>query len=231
MTRTLLLATTAASLLVGCTKDGETDSGGWDADNMPYCEDTASAMAPEDESAFGLSGQAFLDHIPAQLDGTAVFSDSQEADLAVQVTVDAASLRTVDSVAVYPETDGPSPAIAVICPARVEVDAVVSVQTADGRLAEVQEVVLSAVDPAESGIPAEQVAFSVALDPDALGGSLSMGDFTDPAAWDAITMSMWGTFQDGALSGEVSAMGEVVQGSMATASVIPIASLAAVAAE
>lgn len=233
MSRLSLMALALLPLAVACDKDGEDSTHDDDhhASNMPYCEDTAAPLAPEDDGGFGLSGQAFLDSIPAQLDGSAGFADDGEAGLQVVVSVDPASLRSVASEAVYPDTGGPSPSIAVICPHRVEVDATVELHSDDGQLAEVLEVVLVTVDPAEMGSPLGEVVFSAELDPDALGGSLDLADFADLDAYDAVSMSVYAAILEGRLLGEVSAQGEAAQGNTAMVERIPVADLDAVAAE
>ena len=220
--------------LAGCEKrtlESRVDTGASAEDGMPYCEDSAAAMVPEDVSSFGVSGQAFLDSIPAGLDGSAAFADGGNAGLQVQVEVDPTTLQSVGSVAVYPETDGPVPSIAVICPDRMEVQARVSLITDDGRLAETLDLVLVTEDPAELGGPAGQVSLSAELDPGALGGTLDIADFTDLDEWDSVSMSARATILDGTLTGEVSGMGEVVNGEVAMAGAIPMATLQAVAAE
>jgi hypothetical protein len=234
MNRTISMALALGTALVGCGKDdGEdnTDGSHSTEDGSPYCEDTESPMALDDESSFGLTGQAFLDAIPGQLDGSAEFAGGASAGLQVTVTVDADSLRSVASVAVYPDTGGESPAIAVICPARVEVDAQMQLVSDDGQLAETLTVVLSSSDPSELGTELGEVSFWADLDPDALGGTLDIGDFTDLSEWDTVSMSVYGAILEGRLTGEVSGMGEVVDGDIAMAGSIPIASLDAVAAE
>jgi len=225
---TFLLA--AAVVAVACNKDGNDSSDSADTYSMPYCEDTPATMAPADVSAFGLSGQDFLDSLPAQLDGTASFDDSVETDLQVLLSVDASSLRMVDSEAVYP-TSGVVATIDVICPDRVEVDAQVQLLTADGRLAETLDVVLRTDDPAEMGAPLGQVYFSSDLDPDGLSGSLDLGSLYDLSGYTEVSMGMHATLLDGVLAGSVDAQGETVSGQTASVELLEVASLSAVAAE
>ncbi len=227
MSRLSLAALLLLPLAVACGKDDGEDNTDENVDGMPYCEDVASEMAPEDVSAFGLSGQAFLDSIPVEMVGAVDFADVGAVGLSVEFIVDASSLRSIASEAVYPETDGPVPDIAVICPARVEADAQIRVFSEDGRLAEQLEVVLSSSDPAELGGPEGEVVFFVDLDQDALEGSLDLADFADVGSYDEVSLSLSGSLLDHELMGELAAMGERVDGNAASATVIPVASLEA----
>jgi|GEM_PF-6186293 len=227
MSRHALFALALLPFAIACDKDPEDPSD----NNMPHCEDVASPLAPEEDGGFGMSGQDLLDAIPAQLDGASLFADDSESNLQVLISVDAESLRAVASEAVYPDTDGPVPDIAVICPSRVEVDAQIQLLTEDGRLAETLEVVLASDDPAEMGSPAGEVHFSAELDHENLEGSLDLADFADLSAYDSVSMSVFGAILDGALEGELSGQGEAVQGNTAMAEMIPVAALQAVAAE
>lgn len=225
MTRIGLFALALVPLAIACDKDGEDNTDDTVDSAMPYCEDTASPMAPDDMSSFGLSGQQLLDSIPAQLVGASAFADGAEAGLTVRIVVDAASMRSVASEAVYPETGGPVPDIAVICPARMELDAQVELITEDGRLAETIEAVLSTDDPAEMGGVLGEVYFFADLDHEALSGTLDMADFADLDAYDKVSLSLSASILDHSLLGELGATGSRVDGNTASATFLPVADL------
>ena len=220
MTRTLLLALAPLALVACPSPDDDADGSEEPRDSaMPYCEDTATALAPEDE-ALGMTGAAFLESIPAEGLAPVAWADGPSGEVAHATAVDTATLRFVESVEVYPETDGPSPSIAVYCPDYIAVDGTLQLDSDDGRLAEGIDVVL-VLD--EDQIDSGGISFSAALDPDAMGGTLDLSDFLSPEDYDRVSLSLWGSFQGGALSGTLSAQGEGTDGEVAFAENIEVA--------
>jgi len=224
MTRLVHLALAALPLtLLACDKEEGEDT---PADGMPYCDDVSSALDPAD-APFGLLGADFVAAVPDHMEGMADFEARENSALSVDIAVDAASLRFVDSVEVYPDTDGPVPDIAVICPDRMELDAQLSISTADGQLAESLDIILVVSDSIEGGAPEMLIELGADLDPDAMGGSLDLADYTDPESFDSVSLSLHASILEGALEGELSAMGEKVDGQTASATMIPVALLSA----
>lgn len=224
MFRTMTLALAPLTLaLTGCPDADDADDGAEDEPTgaMPYCEDTATALAPEDE-ALGTTGAAFLEGVPAEGAAAVQWADGPTGAVAHRVAVDTATLRFVESVEVYPETHGPSPSIAVYCPDYIAVDAVVQLDSDDGRLAEGIDAVL-VLD--EDQVASGAIAFSAALDPDAMGGTLDLSDFLSPDDYDRVSLSLWASFQDGALSATLSAQGEGTDGDVAFAENIDVATI------
>ena len=142
MSRLALFTIALLPFAIAC--DDEPSEEGEDpipSSSMPYCEDVETAMSADDVGSFGVSGADFLAQIPANAIGEAAFEGADASDLEVEITVDADSLRFVESTEVYPETDGPVPAIAVMCADRIEVNAQMALVTADGQLAETIDLV------------------------------------------------------------------------------------------
>lgn len=224
--RSIPLAATLA-LALACTSSDDTgadnDTGATTADAAsPYCEDEETAMAPEDE-ALGTTGAAFLEAVPAESVVEAVWADGAAAEATVTLAVDSASLRSVVSTAVYPETEGPSSAIGVECPDYLALDATVTLATSDGRLDETLSTTL-VLD--EYSVADSVITFFAELDPAGLTGTLDLDDFADVASYDEVTMSMWATVQGGVVSGTVSAMGSGTDGNVAFAENIEVLTLA-----
>jgi len=221
MPRTLLLLATLALGACDEADDGrdedtdETDSYG----AMPYCDEVVTALAPADP-ALGTTGEGFLDAIPADGATAVSWSDGAAGTLAFTITVAPESLRLVVAEAVYPETDGPSPAIAVECPDYIAIDATVLLETDDGRLAERLDAVL-VLDEHES--PDGTIAFSASLDPDDLVGTLDVSSFLPRDDYDAVSLSLWAGLQGDALTGTLSAQGEGTDGDIAWAENIELA--------
>jgi hypothetical protein len=221
MPRTLLLLATLALGACDEADEGrdedtdETDSYG----AMPYCDEVVEDLTPADP-ALGTTGGAFLDAIPADGATAVSWSDGDASTLAFAITVDPDSLRLVVAEAVYPETDGPSPSIAVDCPDYLAVEAVVTLETDDGRLAERIDAVL-VLD--EHVAPDGTIAFSASLDPDALGGTLDVASFLPRDDYDSVSLSLWAGLQGGALTGTLSAQGEGNDGDIAWAENIELA--------
>ena len=154
-------------------------------------------------------------------------------DLEVEITVDADSLCFVESTEVYPETDGPVPAIAVMCADRIEVNARMALVTADGQLAETIDLVLSLQDLAQAMNVSGAVEFRTELDPDSIDGALDIGDFVNLNDYDTVSLYLDGGIVDGVLEGNLEAMGEVVTGDgedgVAMAALFPVADFDATA--
>ena len=133
MTPTLLL------VLLGCTQD---DTNGGSA--MPYCEDVESPLETDEESPLGVSPAVLFEMLESDYAQTVTWEDGTTACLETTLEVDESSIRFVESTEVYPvpENGGPVPTIAVDCPDFMAVDAVVTLTSTDGRLAESVETVL-----------------------------------------------------------------------------------------
>jgi hypothetical protein len=225
MSRLALLAFVLAPLAVACDKESEeADNDGPGAGTMPHCEDTVSAMTPDEESTFGLLGQDFLNRIPADVSGVATFEGASSSGMEMSLRVDVASLRAVASVEAPIETDGPVPAIAIYCDDRIEVDAQLELFTDDGQLAERFSVVLVSTEGTNPDMEADDVFFSLALE-DSFEGTMAVEDFVDVDGYDTISVSISGGFVDQAFLGEVMATGEVQSGSMVTVDRIPMVTL------
>jgi hypothetical protein len=197
---------------------------------MPTCADTATALSLDEVSALGFAPADLLALSEGAHEETLTWADDR--DTAVVVTVSAPTdARFVESEAVYPDSDEPSPAIAIECSDRVEVDLQLSVATADGALDEAWDAVLS-------GERAELASVQVELDLGALGGSLDFEAFVAEPAYDDARAWVRADFDasgsSGAVEGQVSGEEEGCDGGddcFAWASLVPIATWGAALSE
>lgn len=146
-------------------------------DGMPYCEETRTAIALDEATAIGIPANDVLAGIPAEETRVFRYKDGGTTDLTIHFASDAQAYF-VDSVEVYPETDGPMPDIAVICDDRIEFDGTLAFATADGAFAESLAVTLAAT--------AENVSIHKELDLDALAGTFDIVPFVTGEDWDEV---------------------------------------------
>lgn len=234
MSRLALFSIALLPFAIACDDEpSEEGEGPIPSSPMPYCEDVETAMSADDVGSFGVSGANFLAQIPANAIGEAAFEGADASDLEVEITVDADSLRFVESTRVSPETDGPVPSIAVMCADRIEVNARMALVTVDGQLAETIDLVLSLQDPAQAMNVPGAVEFRTELDPDGIDGALDIGDFVNLDDYDTVSLYLNGGIVDGVLEGDLEAMGEVVTGDgddgVAMAALFPVADFDATA--
>ena len=231
----LVLALVPLALACGSDSDDDEDDDHkdhhhTDEGNGPYCEDTALPLASGEAGPTGVSADELLAAIPAELLGSIHFEDDVESSLEVEILVDADSVRHITSEAVYPPTDGPTDDIGVVCDDRVEVDAVVSLHSEEGRLAESLELVLYAPayeDGAQPGTAEVILLGSQALDPDALEGSLDLAELHDLSEFDEVSMYLSLEIVGPELFGVLDGTGSGSDENAAWASSLPVASFEA----
>jgi hypothetical protein len=176
-------------VLPACTTETQ------DTSVMPYCEDTPAVIGFDDATDLGITAAGALANVPATEDVAFAWADGSTTTLTLGFTP-GAEARYVTSEAVYPATDGPSPAIAVICEDRLEVDGTLSFATADGAFGERFASVVAAT--------ASAVTLYEALDLDALAGSFDIAPFVDAADYDTLSAWIDVSFSGGTSSGAVS---------------------------
>ncbi len=181
---------------------------------MPYCEETGSVALAGDDDALGLSADAFLAALPAEVTASADWADGSASSLVLSLAVDADSLRLVSQEVVYPDTDGPVPEIAVECPDFVAVDVSVLVSSDEGRLAEA----VSGSFERDGFFDAEAVSRAqIALDPDGLAGSLDLSDFAATSLYDETGLDLEIAVEEDVVSGALSGFGSGEDGEVAFA--------------
>lgn len=218
------------ALAAGCgddDKDGDLDDTGAQSldEGGPYCEETATPLAAGEAGPTGVSADELLAAVPAHFEGELRFADDSVVSGVLDITVDPESVQHIASEAVYPEEGGAD--IGVICDDRVSVDAVVSLASADGRLMESLEMVLSTQAYEEGDAPgtAELLIQGWArLDPEALGGSLDLSALHDLSRYDEVEMGASLELVGGEAFGELSLQGEGTDGDVAFAENLPVAS-------
>lgn len=224
MMRRECVALVALSVCVACDKpESETPEDEGIYAEMPYCEETVSSLSPED-APFGVSGAELLMAIEGT-DGQAVFADGHEVGFGISFQVDEASLRLIESEAVYPDSGGATLDIAVLCADRIEVDASVVLDTADLLLDEAWSVAISVADDewgdGEPGVP----VFSLELEPDDLQGSLDLADYADLERYDEVSLFFDGVLSPSGFEGELVGQGSAEDGDVAFAETFAVASL------
>ncbi len=173
-----------------------------DASDGPYCEDTPTVLALDEVSELGFSGQDMLDLAEGTFTEDLRYQlDPPLADtiVAVDVAYDAGEVRFIHSEAVYPETNGPTNDIGVVCWDRMEVDVDVSLYTDDTLFAEDWDgVTLEAASES-------QVELYRSLD--SFGGPFDLWDYADPDADEVrafVEIRFDADGSHGALSGQAS---------------------------
>ncbi len=212
-----MLIPLALSLMACTTDQDDTGADPGTTSSMPYCEETETALERDEESPLGFAASALLDALPISQELDLSWDDGAADTLSWAFSPDDASVRYVDSVAVYPDTGGAAPAIAVICIPYVAVDGTLDLVSGDGRLDEALSVTLSMSNTDDVGSPIE-LSGTIHQALDGLSGTLDLDDFVDPSSYDSA--SLWldsAVSSTGAFSGEVSAQTEATDGKMAWA--------------
>jgi hypothetical protein len=154
----ILRSVLAASLLViaACPRADEGEG--------PFCEDTATVVALDEDTALGLPARVLTDLAVTPSPFAATLTLARGGTTPLTLLVDeVGEARFVDSEAVYPD-DGVFPAIAIECPDRVELDVTGHFTSDDGAFAEVFPTTLRAT-------AADTATFSAVLDATTLQGS------------------------------------------------------------
>jgi hypothetical protein len=196
-------AVLALSGLAGLTGCGDRDS---DVVEMPYCEETKTPITDlSAATALGFSAADLIALGTGDFTDTMSWVDGSTSPLALSVV--AGDAVWVESVAVYPESDGSTELIGVECLPRVEVAVTVSVSTEDGRLAEVGGAAFSG---ALSSMAVGSASMTVPVD--ALAGTLDLASFAPEDGYTDMSASFsYDVASDGTTSGSISAMYEYVE--------------------
>jgi hypothetical protein len=191
-----LLTIPAWFLLVGCF-EGDKNT----LEDGPYCEDTPTVVGLDEVTALGFSGADLLLLAEGEHAETLTWAETgATTPVAVGVAYAEGEVRFVDSVAVYPEGDGETPAIGVECFARVEVDVTLTIATEDGALDESFALSLGSQDGLTT-------TAWYSFDHEELNGSY---EFTlmDPSEYDSVQHGLSVSFEEGASRGEITAQAE-----------------------
>ena len=195
MDRTLLTLP-AWLLLVGCFDNGEHT-----LEDGPYCENTPTAISLGDAAAMGFSGADMLALTQGGFDETLTWAASATTTpIHISVGYAEGEVRFVDSIAVYPEGDGDTPAIGVECEDFMEVDVSIIITTEDGALDETYELALASAD----GV---HVVANTSFDHTQMGGSYEY-TLLDPSEYDDVSHGLALTFDEDGSRGELTAMAE-----------------------
>lgn len=207
--------------LIACeeVKDTDIDNSVW-----PYCEDAESLINLDEETPIGITGSDLVDSLPQSTTVGIGWSGGSSDVLTWGFSADSDSLRFVSSEAVYPEPEPGQdvPSIAVDCPDYVAVDGIINLQSDDGQL---NEAIALTIALNEYDLDDMAANFSIELDPDALGGTLSLSDYLDISAYDSVRIFLYGEIIGGVLTGELSAQGEGTDGDMAFAENVTLATI------
>ena len=221
---------TLLTLLFACGDAQTDDTGEPNADSVqssPHCDETSSAIDRDDDSAIGIPASNLLDALPYAVPEPLSWADGASDALTWQFEADESTLRFVESEAVYPDTNGPQPAIEVLCYDYIAIDGVLSVSTDDGRLAESEQIILALYGGGNEASEGPLAIVSHDLDHTALTGTLDLGDFDDTDGYDSLTLSIGGEIyfatEEVTFVGQLRALGESSDGNTAMAYNIDIA--------
>jgi hypothetical protein len=212
------MATLLLGALLAC---GAKETGHTATSAMPYCEETEDALGWDDASPGGGSTPA---EALAVAEGTRAvpltWSSGGSTGLALTVTRDG-SPSWVTSVAVYPDTGGPSPSIGVICEDHLAMPVQVGFVTDDGAFAESWPVVMTWPDP----VGAEGVDFYVSSPPESLVGAWRPDDTSVPdlSTYDTVTMAFEGRWISSGAFGTVAVLGEKTGPTTASQTAVEVA--------
>lgn len=181
----------AVVFVVGCSW-GKTDEA-----MGPHCEDTATVITLEESTALGFSGAELLALAEGTHTSTLTWSGdggSTVLTLTLARPTDG-EVRYVDSEAVAGDT-GMSPAMAVECPDRLEVDLAFTFVTEDGTFNESWSGALMGTQPTNA-------SWSTELDPAALGGSFAVEPWAEGEDYDTAELQISGTHDASGPAGSV----------------------------
>ena len=229
MTRSLLALTLALPLLTtACAEDepgpGDGDSQDTNDDCWPYCEETSTSIAPDDETALGVAGSAVTDPLPEDAAATLSWASSGDVGLEWGVAFGVETLRFVEAEAVYPTCEGGDvPSIAVECPDYLAVEGSLTLLAEDGSLDAALPLTFSLDEfSVDSGV----VSFSAAVEESDLGAAFTLADHVDTSGYDAVSLHLYGEVAaDGGLSMTLNAQGTGNDGNVAWADIVEIATV------
>lgn len=229
MTRRMLPFLAALPVLaIACGEEQDdamqdTGSGRADSDCFPYCAETRTDIAPTDDTALGVAGNAVIEPLPESAEADIQWTGGTRSVLSWGVAVSTETLRLVEAEAVYPTCEGGVPTIAVDCPDSIAVEGTLVLSSADGILDAGVPVTFSLYDyAATEGI----LSFSAPVEASDLGSGFSLSDHVDTAAYDDVSLSLAGTISSGgALVLTLLGQGTGEDGSVAWAERIDIATV------
>ncbi|MEL6343018.1 MAG: hypothetical protein AAFV53_07775, partial [Myxococcota bacterium] len=210
------------SLLVGCDELWGDDIG-----YSPYCQDTETLIEDADAvTAIGVSGADLLSMLQESAEGVVRWEEGGDRGVAGTldwgINPDNATLRFVDSEAVYPEPEPGQaiPAIDVECPDYIAVNGEMFLETEDGILDERLALTFTLNE-----YDTTWVNFSLALDPAGFSGSFDLEDYVDVEKYDEVSLSLNGMANASGLDARLEAQGTADDGEIAYAELLPVAHL------
>ncbi len=141
----------------------------------PYCEETETPHAADEETLFGFKMEDFIASMPISNTVGFEWLDGSFSCLTGTVSFDSTTVRSVPSTAVYPESDEPTPSIGIACDDYVAIDGTISFSTDDDQISEEHSVTFKFSEYEIS----EPLIARYSLEVSALSGSL------DPSNGDA----------------------------------------------
>jgi hypothetical protein len=165
-----------------------------DDDDTWGCEESITKLGWSDESPLGFSGNDVLDLVAGPVSAEATWS---ALSATTQITYTVAG----DGAVLFHDlSEGPPPpgGPKMLCLDWLEVQAVVSFETADGVF---DEAVAGSIMVQDGGVP----SFWGELDPDSLSGSFDWSQIPDfdPAEWDEVGINVSCQWTDGGLDGQI----------------------------
>ena len=200
---------------LACSDPNNNDA---DASGMPYCDETSQSIARDDDSGIGIPASDFLDALPFAEDLSLKWAEELDDSLTWSFAADESTLALVETEAVYPETDGATPAIAVDCHDYISIGGTLSLASGDGRLEEELEITIQLFG-GSSGGEGPLAIVSEVLDVGDLQGALDVSDYLDPSEYDSMDLRLGGEIYFGEemleFVGQLRVRGEVTNGDLA----------------
>ena len=173
-----------------------------------------------------------LDALPYAEDLSLAWADGVEDSLTWSFEADESTLALVQTEAVYPDTNGPVPAIDVECYDYLSVAGVLSLSSDDGRLEEELDITVAMYGGGGGGGSEGPLAIvSETMEVTDLQGPLDVGDFLDPSDYDELSLYLAGEIyfgeEESSFSGRLQGRAETTTGDFAMMELIDIASWSA----
>lgn len=169
---------------------------GKDLDEGAHCEDTPSTLAVDEVSPIGFAAADVLVFADGTHETSFDWAHHDPSALTLDLAADPETTRFVYSEAVYPDDGAEHTLMAVECPDRVEVDAVMGFTTADGRFAETWALTLIATE-------ATAVGFDHEIDLDTVTGTWDILEDVTAEGYDELSAWARGTFDAAGTRGGV----------------------------
>lgn len=208
-----ILVPLGLGLVTACTGQPESP-----AIDIYACDETSEAWdVASDDTFLDLGAPDALALVPGEVDVAWFWEDQTDTQVALQITLDEATLRRVTSLHAFDNEEGALD-VALPCENRIDIEGSVSMISEDGRLNESLLMTFSI-----GAFDNSRVHARVNVDDSALQGDLDLSAFLDLSDWDDVNLEAELSFDNAQLS-EMSlyAIGEHTDTQAVTVQLIPL---------